>query len=385
MAIDEFFDEKNNFELKILKRGLERCDNFKSEAYNCLDKENKKLLLKNIVELKYEKDRNKNIEDILKKGFDELKKKNLVEKNLILKNIKEKEEENEIEEKEFIIKRQNYLKNYNIDFIDGKNNYDVKNLEEKQKMNNSFFGNLKIKKLSQNEAKDLAEKTIKNKGKISELKKEKEKIKVKELKNMNKIIDRQIISKLNKNSVKIAKNMIYRVLRQVYNYINSRDEKIHYFKQLEIYLENKKKKIREKKFQKLNSLCIRKIYNNLLEKILGDFSEDVCNEILSIEVKSKQICHNLFAKVIFKENNLKKDDLRILDIFQFINKKNNEDLGITLDKQFEQTILFKEEEDFVYLKKDFDNEVKNFYKEEDTIYEKDKEVINKIKEACMIF
>lgn len=146
-AIDEFFDEKNNFELTILKRGLERCDNFKSEAYQCLDKENKKLLLKNIVEIKYEKERNKNIEKILNKGFEELKKKKIIEKNEILKEIEEKKKDNDINEKQYVIKRQNYLKYYNIDFIEGKNKYDLKNIEEKKKKKQSFFRKFESKRI----------------------------------------------------------------------------------------------------------------------------------------------------------------------------------------------------------------------------------------------
>ena len=243
---------------------------------------------------------------------------------------------------------------------------------------------MKVKELSQKEAKDLAEKTIKN-NKLGALKKEKEEIKKKEVKKINQIIDRQIISKLNKNSVQTARNLIYIILRKVYNHIDIKDEKMHYLKQLEVYLENKQKKLREKKFEKLNTLCIRKIYNNFLNKIVGDFSENVSHEILSIEVKSKQMCHNLFAEVIFEEKNLKSDDLRILDIFQFVNARDKEELGVTLENHFEKTILFKEEDEFIFVKNDFDEEVKNFYKEEDTIFKKDKEVIKKIKDACKIF
>lgn len=220
-------------------------------------------------------------------------------------------------------------------------------------------------------------------SRIKFLKEHNERIKKEKNENLKTLVDRRIIGKLNKKSVEVARKIVYLILKNVYDHVNKKQEKLEYIKHLQKYLIAKREKIDKLKNEQMGIVALKKTSNKILEKIVRESAEEIGKEILIMEIKAKQMAHYLFAKSIFEENKIDLEDARILDIFQFVDGKR--DFNQVLENEFEKTVLVKEEQSFVRVEDIVEERVRDLYEKNEENFDKDKEVLDKVQEACIIF
>ena len=294
-AIEEFEEEKQNFEKNVLKRTLARGSNkYVNDAIEEMDEESKKVFTKDMLDklIAESPQLRKETEETLLKQFELIKEKRakgIEEQKDKIKSLKEQQEQGI---RDFVRKKIEYIKEtQNADILEADNSYDditfFENGERKKVvLKDEDKKNLEPGILTNTDLQKFIEGIPLSKKKLEEMKDEVNTEKVRDWESSLRLkFAKEKVAQLNKESRDVASSVLHALIRRVLEVVSIREDKIEYIKHFGDYLTDRKLRLDHLEHQKVKSTMAKLISDDFLESSTQNFVKEIAEESYGLAAK----------------------------------------------------------------------------------------------------